>query len=283
MSKNRTISITVHPSTVKGEYLTVEDALLQVLDIVSAAEASENESDGPRKIVWRLTDAHTNSPPFTVTAEAFSKDPEISVALEAGRALSHLQEDVQNLLDGKRPKWLTPAVEKPLFRALKRNLNGVSHTDVKIDGEHAFVVNPAKAQKAVAWLQENTPQQDNFERTEIGTVEGEVIGLTKHYNAPALVVRERLSGERAVCVLSENLANEIGPNHSWMEVWQDQTHRFSGDLFYGKDGVLKRIKAHFIERVEWVDVPLSRLTEVNIVDDGEIQKHIDEFWGEKLG
>jgi len=108
MTKNRSISITVHPSTVRGEYLTVEDAMLQVLDMISAAEASENASASARKVVWRLTEARTNSPPFTVTAQAFSKDPEVSVALEAGRALSHLHEDVRDLLNGKPPKWLNP-------------------------------------------------------------------------------------------------------------------------------------------------------------------------------
>lgn len=283
MTKNRSISITIHPSAVKGEYLTVEDAMLQVLDMISAVEAAESSSEASRKIVWQLTDAHTNSPPFTVTAQAFSKDPEVSVALEAGRALSHIHSDVQNLLDGKPPNWFTPEVEKPLVRALKRNLNGISHTSVKIDDLHAFTVSPPKAQRAIDWIEDHKEKPYSLERSEVGTVEGEVIGLTRHYNAPALVVRERLSGEKAVCVLSAKLAEQIGPEHSWMEVWQDETHRFSGDLHFSKDGALKRIAASHIEKVAWSDVPLADLRNVNVVDEKSIQEHLDEFWGENFG
>lgn len=271
------------PSTVKDEYLTVEDAMLQVLDMISAAGTYESELDAARKIAWRLTDAHTNSPPLTVTAQAYSKDPEISVHLEAERALSHLDEDMQNLMDEKPPWWLTPAVEKPLDRILTRNLNGISQTRVQIDGEHAFIINSRKAQRVANWIKNYKERLDSLERSEIDTVEGKIIGLTRHYNASALVICERLSGEKTFCVLSNELAKKIGSKRLWIEVWQDQIHQFSGDLYFDKDGALKRIVACHIDKEDWSDVPLEQLRNVRVVDNRTIQEHLDEFWGEKVG
>ena len=72
---SKSISITVHPSDFSGEFLTVADALHQVLDMIGTLEGIEAGDKAERKIVWRLTEAHTNSPPFTLTAEAFPRDP----------------------------------------------------------------------------------------------------------------------------------------------------------------------------------------------------------------
>ncbi|MFC4353171.1 hypothetical protein ACFOW6_16600 [Fodinicurvata halophila] len=280
---NRSISITVHPSSEKGEYLTVEDAMRQVLDMIETVECSENPHEAKRKIVWRLTEAHTNSPPFTVTAEAFSKDPEVSVSLEASRVMDRFKNDVTRLFDGEPPRWMGSAAEKAIHRLLARNLNGVAYTGVNFDGEPAFSVNPVRAQKAIDVIERSIDQDIDGERTEMGTAEGEVIGLTKYYSSPALIVRERISGTKVYCVLSEDLAEKIGPEHSWLEAWQDLTHRFSGELVYGKDGFLKRIIVSHHEQVDWKDISLSQLKDVNVIENKSIQEHLDEFWGEKLG
>lgn len=63
----------------------------QVLDLIEALDRSDAQSEGSAQIVWRLTEAHTNSPPFTVTAEAFPVDPAVSVTLAAQRIVLFLE------------------------------------------------------------------------------------------------------------------------------------------------------------------------------------------------
>lgn len=280
---NKSISITVHPSTIKNEYLTVEDAMRQVLDMIETIERTENAKESDRKIVWRLTEAHTNSPPFTVTAEAFSKDPNISVVFEATRVLEHVKEDMNRLFSGESARWIDGSSAKSLAKLLARNLNGISHTEVLFDGQPAISISPSKAKPALRVLERVTEPETDYARTEMGSIECEVIGLMRHYNSPALQVKERLSGDKIICILSDDLASEIGPRHSWLEAWQGQTHRFSGVLVFDKGGSLRRVNASRHEEISWKKVDFEALRGVDIIGENSIQEHLDEFWGYKNG
>lgn len=280
----KSVSITVHPSDLSGEYLTVSDAMRQVLDMIGALESIEAGDNAERKLVWRLTEAHTNSPPFTVTAEAFSKDPEVSITLEANRVTKLYATAITSVLAGERPDWLESEPGKQLRRALKRNLDGVGHTDIFIDDEEPIIIVPTTARIGLAAL-EPPPDESEYEleRAEFGSVEGQVIGLTKYYSAPALVFQERLSGDKVVCVLSDQLAALIGPTHQWAEAWNGQQLRIAGKLVYAKDGRLKRINATHHEEVVWADISILDLRGIDILQGRTVQEHIAEFWGERYG
>lgn len=284
-SMARSISITVHPSDFSGEYLTVSDALHQVLDMIGALESIESGDFSERKIEWRLTNAHTNSPPFTVVAEAFPKDPQVSVALEADRVTKLYAVAIESVLSGHCPDWLESEPGKQLRRALKRNLNGVGHTDVVIEGRDVpIIIVPTTARIGLAAL--SVAHHDvelELERTEFGSVEGRVIGLTKYYNSAALVFLEKLSGKKVLCALSSKLADEIGPSHQWTEAWDGQQLRIAGKLIYGKDGSLKRINATHYEEVKWADIPVADLQNVDVLRGRGIDEHLAEFWGDRFG
>ena len=280
----KSVSITVHPSDLSGEYLTVSDAMRQVLDMIGALEGIEAGDAGERQIVWRLTDAHTNSPPFTVKAEAFSRDPQVSVKLEVDRVVHLYAVAVSSVLDGNKPDWLESEPGRLLRRALKRNLNGVGHTDVVVEGEEPIVIVPTTARVGIAALDAGDDQADqDLQRTEFGTIECEVIGLTRYYSSPAIIVVERLSQSKVVCVLTPKLAAELGTEHHWLEAWEGQSLRIGGKLTYGPDGKLKRVNVAFHETIEWADVPLSDLKALDITGGSTVEQHLDEFWGEMFG
>lgn len=281
---SKSVSITVHPSDLSGEYLTVSDAMRQVLDMIGTLEGIEAGDDGERNIVWRLTDAHTNSPPFTVRAEAFPKDPQVSVSLEVDRVVGLYAVAVKSILAGQRPDWLESEPGRQLKRALKRNLNGVGHTDIVIEGEEPIIIVPTTARIGLAILeQSDIAEEVDLQRTEYGSVEGQVVGLTRYYSAPSLVLQERLTGQKVVCVLSPALASLIGPSHQWSEAWEGQYLRIGGALVYSSDGRLKRINASHHESIEWADVSLHDLRGIDILQGRTVQQHLDEFWGAKVG
>lgn len=280
----KSVSITVHPSDLSGEYLTVSDAMKQVLDMIGALEGIEAGDASERQIVWRLTEAHTNSPPFTVRAEAFPRDPQVSVKLEADRVAHLYAVAVSSVLDGNKPDWLESEPGRLLRRALKRNLNGVGHTDVIVEDEEPIVIVPTTARIGIVALDAGEDQADeDLQRTEFGTIECQVIGLTRYYSSPAIIVVERLSHNKVVCVLTPKLAAELGPEHQWSEAWEGQSLRIGGKLAYGPDGKLKRVNVAFHETIEWADVPLSDLKTLDIIGGRTVQQHLDEFWGEKFG
>jgi hypothetical protein len=277
----KSVTITVHPSALSGESLTVSDALRQVLDTIDALEMVEAETDSGRKIVWRLAEAHTNSPPFTVVAVASPRDSQVSVEIEAGRVAGAYAQALNELMAGRKPDWMAKEVADPLKRVFKRNLNGVGFTEIEVNGLPPTTIAPNTARVAVNVLEQaDIAEREDLRRTEYGSIEGEVVGLAKIGGSPAIVVLERLSAIRVPCVLSDDLEEDVGPHHQWSEVWQGKYVRISGALHYDSKGALKRVNATSYQDVVWADIPVSALRGIDILDGRTIREHLDEIWGE---
>ena len=282
----KSLSITVHPSALGAEFLTVSDAMRQVLDFIEVLEKMDSARGDGQRIVWRLTDAHTNSPPFTVTAEAFAGDPTVSVAYEAQQVIGLFASGMRHLLDGETPDWLEADVSAPLQKIFKRNLNGIGQTEVAIEDEEPFDILPGKAKTALIAIDramlDIEAEVIDHRHTEYGSVEGEVVGLTSYYDARALVLRERLSGERITCVLSADLAAKIGPEHRWLEAWGGRRYLIGGSLQYGPEGMLKRIDAVTFDEVPAADVALTDIRGADILGGDTVKEHLKRFWGDGL-
>lgn len=282
----KALSITVHPAPLSGEYLTVADAMRQVLDIVEGLESAE-ATDGNRQIVWRLTEAHTNSPPFTIVAEPYPVHPSLSVALEANRVASEFSRTIGELLNGRAPDWLEKDFVRPVRRALERNLNGVGKTEIAIEGEAPLSIVPQTAKAAVVALDRLGLDQEaahrDWSRTEFGTVEGEVLSLTRWNGKPALIIAERLSNEKFTGVLDAELADRIGGEHTWREAWEGRRVFVSGALHYNAESVLKRADVSDLVDVGWTDVDLADLRKLDLLNGRTVSEHIHLIRGEDIG
>lgn len=276
----QTVSFTIHPSPLDGELLTVSDAMRQVLDLVEALEKIEG---GERKIVWRLSEAHTNSPPFTVTAMATAAQPSMAIGTEAARVTRLFASAMDELLLGKSPQWLDAEVTAPLKRIMKRNLNGISQTDILVGNDEKRNLLPTNAKTALAALEraslEATAAAPDYRRTEYGTIESEVTKISRWNDKPALIVIERLSEKEVTCVLSNELAEKLGPERRWVEVWDGRRLLVGGILHYDSDGTLKKIDAEYVEELPWADVNLDDLREVDILEGRTVSQHLEKLWG----
>ena len=254
----KAISFTAHPSALGAEYLTVSDAMRQILDLVGALEATEAADVAERKIVWRLTDAHTNSPPFSVTAEAFSRDPTVSVGFEAALVTELSSETIRVVLAGERPAEIEDQAARLLRAAFKRNLNGIGQTEIFIN-DNDFSVVPTNARAGLNALEPIAIAVEDKSRVEYGSIEGRVVGLTTHYNRPALIFLERLSGSKVICTITDELVEKIGPSHDWKDVWEGRSLLIGGEIVYDAGGTVKKVNASFHSEIEWADIPLSAL------------------------
>lgn len=266
----KSLSITVYPSALEAEYLSVSDAMNQVLDLIDAIGALESPSVGQRQIVWRLVDAHTNSPPFTITAEAYSANPAVSVVAESERIATAFCSNLETLLSGAVSQWVDRDIVIPLKRALDRNLNGVARTSVCVEGRPVIDIVPKTAKAAVVAIERIHLAEKNdeidYRRTEFGSVEAMVFGLGRWNDRPALIVVERLSNQRVTCVLSDELVRQLGPSHRWEEVWSDKRLLVEGALHYGQDGAIKRIEVDYIAEMPWTDVSISELEGIDLLN-----------------
>lgn len=282
---NKDLSITVYPNPLSGEYLTVADAMRQVLDIVDALEGAEAAERGQRQIVWRLTKAHTNSPPFTIVAEPFPIQPELSIGLEAKRVLSGFTDVVRSLLTGTVQADEVEDFAKPLRRALERNLNGVGKTAIDVkDGAEPISIVPQNAKLAVAALDrlgfEEEAAKIDWSRTEYGAVEGTIGGITTWNEKPALMIVERLSGTKFTAVLDPELARQIGDEHTWVEAWDGRRVLVSGALYFNPHSVLKRADISEVRPLNWTDVPLAELRKLDLLDGRSVREHLALIRGE---
>lgn len=265
-----TFAITIHPSARDSADLTVADAMRQVLDILELVEkADELDGGGEVRIVWRLKHASTNSP-FTVHAESWSSDPSVSVEIRAARVKRTVQQSMAQLLKlGHCPEWMDAPTLRITKRIFERNLNGIGRTDLDfLEDEDPILILPQEAQYGALTVEKALLDEKlaapNLTRTEYGSVEGEIVAATRYYSHPALLLRERLTGDRINCVLSDDAANQIGPEHSWMDVWAGQRVLVGGALHYSAEGRITKIDADLVERVAELHIDLNEIRALNL-------------------
>lgn len=256
----------------------MSDALNQVLDLIDALEQSESTSTSERQVVWRLTEAHTNSPPFTVIVEPFPVHTELSVSLEANRVSTLFGNEFRALLDGTPSDLMTVDARKPIVRALERNLNGIGRTEIQIGDDEPINLRPVSARVAKLAIErsdiELLANTKDWQRTEFGAFEGEISGLTRWNGKPALEIIERLSERRITCVLTNELSSRVGPEHQWNEVWEGSRVLATGALHYNTEGDLRRADLEDLERVEWTDVSLADLRELDVLGGKTLSEHL---------
>ena len=272
-------SVTTYPEALSSDYLTVSDALNQVLDLVDVLERTESTSAGERQVVWRLTEAYTNSPPFTLVALPYPVHLNLSISLEANRVATLFASEFRALLNGTPSELMAVDAQTPILRVLDRNLNGVGRTEIQIGEDEPICVVPQTARIAKLAIGQTEigveVAKPDWHRTEFGTVEGEISGLTRWNGKPALDVIERLSEKRFTCVLNEELSTKIGPVHQWSEVWEGRRINVTGALHYNSDGDLRRADIDNLEEIEWTNVPLSDLRGVDILNGRTVAEYLD--------
>lgn len=283
-AKGKTLSITVHPAPLHGEYMTVADAMRQVLDFIEALEKTETLDGGDAQIVWRLTKAHTNSPPLTVVAEAFSKNPTVSISMEAGRVSGMFASTLLSLSTGQEPEWFDVSLGKTLRRAFERNTNGIGLTEVQIGDEPAINIAPQEARLGLVVMDrielDEAAGHEDWRRTEYGSFEGQIHSILQWSGRPAVVLIDRLSGQKVTCLLQKDVADRMGPQHSWQEAWEGHRLVVTGALHYSAESVLKRADVFDIDVVPWTDVKLTDLTGVNLLEGRSVRNHLDRLRGE---
>ncbi len=149
---SRSVKVTVHPATADPEGLTVADALHQILDAVGWFERVEDSVASPRKIVWGLTRARTNSPRLTVVATPFARDRGNNIETELDLVISRAGSGLTSLAEGVCPPWIGPGQQATLRRKLTRSLNGVGPTDIVVGNRNAVRVSSHLAKAASATL-----------------------------------------------------------------------------------------------------------------------------------
>ncbi len=106
---------------------------------------------------------------------------------------------------------------------------------------------------------EEAASREELTRAEYGSVEGAVVSLKPYYGKPAVMIRERLSGEEVPCVLSQGDEKCVGEKRKWWDVWSNRRVLITGKLHFNKFGQLKKIDAVDVNLIRSRSIPVGEI------------------------
>jgi hypothetical protein len=275
------VTITVESNIGEDGPLTVMDTLDQFKDAFELLTAAISQEPGGEKIRWRLERLSKNSP-ATVTAVAYSDDPEVVAGPLVHRGKQRFSRDMIALREsGEVSLWLRQksSVAKQFLR---RNLNGVGKTAIVLEEDApqtVLVERSARASLKSLEQAETTIETVDRSHSEFGVVDAHVARTDTYHGKPALYIKDRLSGSLVPCVLSDRLAAKEGPAHSWTDAWTGKRIRVKGRIYYDRDGKISRVSAVDMEDVSARDVSLNDLRENGLLGGKSPVEYLDELWG----
>ena len=279
------VTVTITSSAGEDAPLTVQDAMQQILDFFDVLSAAGG--DNRSTISWRLISISMNSP-IRATAEAFSEVPGVPAEPTARREKEALLHAFSELEQQRVPDWMGKSTRTSAKALLTRNMDAIARTDVDFEiGDNVFSIVPRLARVAVASIEDaerkETQAQDDFSRTEVGSFEAYVIGLTRHYNRPAVEVRERQGDTSIKCPLTSTLAARIGNEHRWAEVWSNQRVLISGRITYRKDGRVAGADVFDIYTLNPPPIVLGDVADPNFTGGRDAATYIRSLWSADVG
>lgn len=234
------VTVTITSSIGEDAPLSVTDAMNQILDFFDLLSAAGGEQSS--QIDWQLVDIAMRSP-LCATAEAVPMQVGVPADPVAQREKAVLASFIEGIvLRSEIPEWMDGPVRDRAKAFFRRNANGIGRMVIQFDEDAPLLVlDQSQALRAVEAIEtaekeiEDAPQAD-LSRTEIGTIEGDVLLAGPYRGQPAIQIRDRLSGSEVWCVFAPELAEAEGPQHSWAEAWSNCRVLVTGSIRYARDG-----------------------------------------------
>jgi len=275
------VTVTIRSSTGEEAPLTVQDAMRQILDFFDLLSAAGGEEG--KVVSWRLIAVSMTSP-LSATAQAFSDAPGIlaeTVARREKNQLSHLFREITE--QGDVPEWMDDATRAKARAFFNRNLNGIGRTDIKFDEEAPLtIIVERSARTAISAFErsERAEAEDDLSRSEIGSIEGNIIRLDRYHGQAAIRLQERLHGWQFPCVLSPSLADNIGPQHDWAEVWTGRRVQVSGRILFRPAGHIGRVYATDIKPIDERRLTYADISDPNFTNGLSARDYLNQLWEE---
>jgi hypothetical protein len=285
---NHRVTVTVRSRIGDEGPLTVADAMRQVLDFFLLLEAAQTDEQGGKQVSWQLVHVSMESP-FEASAEPFAVEAGVPADLIGRRAGYRVAISLEEITArGTVPDWMDESARERLRRIFKRNLNGVGRTDFRIGSEIPVVAIVEKTARAgLRALErdalEDEAKREDLSRSEYGSIEGDVAETTTYYHRPALTVRDRLTGQDVMCILTPELAGAIGAEHNWQEVWDARRVIVSGEVFYSAKGLPERVNVVDFRVVEPKEIAASAIFDSGFTAGMTSAEYIDKLREGDLG
>jgi len=99
----------------------------------------------------------------------------------------------------------------------------------------------------------------------------------KHYNKPAILLRERLSRREVWCVVPQEIEQEVAREATFVDLWQDKRVTVFGLLSYNDAGDLARVDATELHRADVPEVDIDLLKDKGFTGDLSVNEYLDRL------
>lgn len=194
---------------------SVDDLLAQIQDIVlllrdvEAAISGGTQSD----IIWRVTDAHMNSP-LAIEVSPFPREHAMNIDAKAAHVVDSTYRGILQLATiGTRPRFFS---DKSIDRAeciVRRVAGGLIATDVdfsRYEGSSRLAINKVVVMDYVRNLEKLKTSPAQLHR-ELGSIEGYIYRVEiDGYDRPVVWIKSRVDEQVVKCISTETGLDKIG-------------------------------------------------------------------------
>jgi hypothetical protein len=246
------VVITIHPPQPDDGLLSVSDAMQQVLDAIYLLISAQQALVTPEKAFnWRLESASASSP-FTVTALAVAKQPDMDISAHARHIKDVVSSGLTSLIqDGEPSWWMKPEVIDSTRALFERTLNGIARTVIDFSPDNTISIDRASAtagMRAIEGFDALSVGKEIAARIAWGEIEGIMVAVGRYQKKAAIQIRSE-QYKYVWCTLSDELSDRFGGEHRLEEVWSGKLIGVKGRLNYGEGGKLSRIEAVDIREI----------------------------------
>lgn len=278
------VTISLVSSAGEDAPLTVDDATRQILDFFEMLSGGVGEEG--KLVSWRLVKVSMDSP-LSITAEPFSDVPGIVANEIARREKATLANWIEEATTrGRVPEGLPPYVRRRAQSFFERNTTRIGRTVIELDDQTPPVVIVERvARTGISALAEAAAEEapPDLTRTEIGSIEGYVLEATTFYGRPAVRIRERIMGAEVLCVFSNDLAEHVGSEHHWSDVWQGRRVLVTGEISYRQDGSIARLMATDVINIDARPLSYEDVADPNFTGGLGRADYVRTLWEEEVG
>ena len=98
-----------------------------------------------------------------------------------------------------------------------------------------------------------------------------------YYTHPAVVIKDRNTGELVVCVASQSAISQ-GTQHTWAETWANKRVLVSGELHYNADDIVYRVASADFEIVDGASIKLHDIYDPKFTNGLSPKQYIQQLW-----
>jgi hypothetical protein len=256
--------------------------ILDFFDLLSAAGGEDGKA-----VSWRLVDVSMASP-LSATAEAFSDVPDVQAEMIARREKERVLTSIREITEtGQVPAWMDLSARAKARALFNRNLNGIGRTDIKFDEQTPLTVIVERSARAALLALDTSDKiqevEEDLSRSEMGSAEGNIIRLETYHGQASIRLAERVTDREISCVLSPSLAQQIGPQHNWAEVWAGRRVLVVGEILFGPAGQIVSIYAADVRPIDARQLAYSDIADRNFTNGLPVRAYLNHLWEDEVG